>query len=111
MGRKGRATAPELVARLVEIGAEVFAKQQLSLPAAQVQAAMREVAHILCREFGGQRLSVPKDIQYPLGLRDTKLCAAFTGANIAELAFDFDLTEQQVRNILAHVRHSRSRSG
>lgn len=111
MGRKGRATAPELVTRLVEIGVGVFAKQRLALPATQVQAAMREVAHTLCREFGGQRLSVPKDIQYPLEQRDTKLFAAFTGANIAELAFDFDLTEQQVRNILAHLRRSRSRSG
>jgi Mor family transcriptional regulator len=108
MGRNGRATAPELVARLVEIGVDVFGKQ-LALPATRTRAAMREVAHTLCSEFGGHRLSIPMDIQYPLEQRDAKLSAAFTGNNIAELAADFDLTQQQVRNILAHVRRARSR--
>lgn len=103
MGRKGRPSAPELVARLVELGTEVLA-QQLGIAPAQAQAAMREVAWRLCREYGGQRLSIPKDTQYPLDQRDDRLYAAFTGNNIAELVAEFDLTEQQVRNILAHKR-------
>lgn len=103
MGRKGRPTAPELVARLVEIGVEVLVRQ-LGVPEVQAKEAMREIAHGLCREYGGQRLSIPQDMEYPLEQRDERLYAAFTGDNIPELVALFGLTAQQVRNIVAHKR-------
>lgn len=103
MGRKGRPTAPELVATMVEHGVAVLA-EQLGLQPQQAQAAMREAAYRFCRDYGGQRVSIPQDIQYPLEQRDAQLWARFNGANVAELAGEFGITEQQVRNILAHMR-------
>lgn len=103
VSRKTRPTAPELVARLVEIGVEVFTSQ-LDVPTERAKAAMREVAHQLCREYGGQRMSVPQDMQYPLDQRDQELWDAYTGNNIPDLAARFALTDQQVRNIIGYVR-------
>ena len=103
MGRKGRPELPEFVARVVEIGTAELA-HQLGVPAVQAQVVMRDVAHSICREYGGQRLSVPQDIQHPLEQRDEQIYRAFDGTNYPELAAKHGLTVQQVRNIIAYVR-------
>lgn len=108
MGRKGRTRPAELVLRLVEIGAQTLAKQ-LNIPDGRARAAMREIAHQLCREYGGQSMYVAKDDEFRLNERDRVLWQAYTGSNVPELASQFNLSEVQVRNIIAHVRRQRDR--
>ena len=60
MGRKGRQRPAELVLRLVEIGAQTLA-EQLGVPDERARAAMREIAHQLCNEYGGQNMYVAKE--------------------------------------------------
>ena len=103
MGRKGRPTAPEMVTRLTELGVEVLV-EQLGLTPERAQAAVRELAYRFCSEYGGQRVSIPMDIQYPLDKRDDAMWLEFNGRNVPELAAKFGRTVQQVRNILAHKR-------
>lgn len=108
MGRKGRPTPAELVMRLIEICTEEMVRQ-LSTPEAQAKATMRDAAHRLCEEYGGQRVYIPQDREYTLELRDLQIWREFTGNNAPELAAKHGLTEQQVGNILGHVRREQLR--
>lgn len=103
MGRKGRAAPAEFVTRLVERGAELAAKQ-LDIPDAQIRVLMRDLAHAVCQDYGGQRFYFPKDREYELDRRDESIWAAYTGNNTADLACDYNLTPQQVLNICRRMR-------
>jgi Mor family transcriptional regulator len=108
MGRKGRPTPAELVMRMIEIGTGEIVRQ-LAVPETQARVAMREAAHLLCNEYGGQRVYIPQDREYALELRDMQIWHEFNGHNAPELAAQHALTEQQVGNILAHVRRAQLR--
>lgn len=94
----------------MEIGADVFA-HEFGLARPDARLAMRRVAHVLCGEYGGQRLYVAKDMQFALDKRDLGIWAAFNGSNVPELAAEHNLTEQQVRNILAYMRKANAGRG
>lgn len=105
MGRKGGKPIGEFVQRLVEIGALVLTRQ-LECSDAAAREAMREIAHDICREYGGQQMYVPQDHEPELTQRDLDLWAAFDGHNHAELARVHDLSISQVHNVLRHVRRT-----
>lgn len=107
MSRKGGKRAAEMVVRLVEIGARTLA-EQLSIPHAQAEMAMRGVAHVLCQEYGGQSIYVAKDTEFDLQLRDLALWQAFSGSNVTDLAVQFGISERQVEYIVAHMRRTES---
>lgn len=53
---------------------------------------------------GGGALYIPRGLNYELSLRDLEIWNKFKGDNIAELAIEYELSQMQVRNILAVAR-------
>ncbi len=107
MGRRGGKATADLVQRLVELGTDVLGSD-LGIEREPAQQAMREIAHQLCQDCGGQNVYVPRDQDYALDARDMQIWNAFTGHNLAELALRHRLSTQQIRNILRHVREQES---
>jgi Mor family transcriptional regulator len=105
MARKGGKRTAEMVVRLVQIGGKVLAESLGATPA-QAELAMREIAHELCKEYGGQSMYVAKDSEFELQLRDQRLWEEFNGANLTELAVKYALSERQVGYVIAHMRRT-----
>lgn len=109
MHRKGkRRSAAELVTRLVEIGQARLASALGVTPEA-ARLAMREVAHELCREFGGQPIYVPKDDEFLRDARNDQIWAEFDGTNHLALAAKHHLTHVQIYAIVAEMRAAHRR--
>ena len=72
---------------------------------------MREIAHALCAEYGGQMLYMPRDTDFALIRRDLDIAAEHNGTNTAELAKKYQITSRQVYTILAYVRRLRTGRG
>ena len=103
MGRKGRKQTAEFVTRLVEIGVANLV-HQAGLQEPLARAAMRDIAHDVCREYGGQPMYIPQDHDFQLTPRDLAIFEAFRGTNIAEIAAEHGISTRQVYNIVAHAR-------
>jgi Mor family transcriptional regulator len=99
---KGKRTAAELVTRLVEIGTADLVSKLGPVGVAEDAArdAMREIAHKLCREYGGAAVYIPKDDEFTRAARNAAIWAEFDGGNHHELADRHDLTVVQVYKIL-----------
>jgi Mor family transcriptional regulator len=94
---------PEIVQRLVEIGASRLA-EDAGMADTKARFIMREVAHTLCKEYGGNEYYMPKDTELVLDKRDVQIWERFDGSNIWQLATEFNLTERQIRYICAVMR-------
>lgn len=109
MARKGTSKTPEMVTRLVDIGVKRLV-EQLNVAEEPARALMRDVAHDLCREWGGNDMYVPKNEEFELSERDRQIWAEFTGFNGAELASRYGLSVRQVRYIIALVSRRETRN-
>lgn len=104
--RKGKRSAAELVMRLVEIGTEdlVARLSGQGITPDAARDAMREIAHKLCREYGGAAIYVPKDDEFTREARNQAIWAEFDGTNQIELAAKYDLTVMQIYKITNAMR-------
>jgi Mor family transcriptional regulator len=104
MGRKGRGgEAAELIKLLVELGTRTLV-EQCSFPEQQAREAMREIAHNLARNYGGNFMYVPKDSEFALTKRDLVIYERMTSGNANELSREFKLSVQQIYSINRYVR-------
>ena len=101
--RRSKPRTSEIVQRLVELGTARLA-EDLATPPERARFVMREIAHSLCLEYGGNEYYMPKDVELALDKRDAQIWAEFKGWNSHELARKFDLTERQIRYICAVMR-------
>lgn len=101
--RRSKPRTSEIIARLVEIGSQRLAEDAAVEPG-MARAVMREVAHTLCCEYGGNEIYVPKDLELPRDKRDEEIWRRFSGDNTWALAAEFGLTERQIRYICAAMR-------
>lgn len=101
--RRSKPRVSEVINRIVDIGVAVLS-EDLRLDADKVRASMREVAHSFCSEYGGQSLYLPRDFEIALEKRDIKIWESYNGRNSFELSQEFNLTDRQIRFILAMMR-------
>lgn len=101
--RRGKPRTSEIISRLVDIGVERLT-QDTAIDATPARVIMREVAHMLCSEYGGNEFYMPKDLELARDKRDEEIWRAFTGNNGWELAAKYGLTERQIRFICAVMR-------
>lgn len=102
MARKGNRSS-EIISRLVEIGAQRLV-EEAELNPERARFLMRQIAHAVSTELGGDHVYWPRDPDFPLELRDLQIWQRFTGHNTDDLARQFDLTPRQVRYICAEMR-------
>lgn len=103
MARKGGRKVADFTARMVKLGAERLVRDLAATPE-QAHAAMREIVHDICVEYGGTEMYIPRDMEWELSRRDLEIWEAFTGSNHTELARRFGLCERQISDIVRHVR-------
>lgn len=108
MARRGNDRAPAVIRRLTEIGAAVLVRD-LGMDPQRATATMREIAHDLAKEYGGQNVYIGRDLEFDLTKRDMEIYRAHNGRNVPELALRYKLSEVQIYNILAHVRRQMMR--
>lgn len=108
MGRKGSMKSAEMVTRLVDLGARALT-EHCGLAETQAREAMREIAHNLSREYGGQYMYVPKDQELELTKRDLVIYERLQGGNANDLAKEYGLSVQQIYAINRYVRDSLAR--
>ena len=104
MGRKGSQRSAELIQRLVEIGMRVIV-DELGVPEQQARQAMREIAHRLANEYGGEFMYVPKDREFVLERRDLQILERLDrGSSVHDVARENGLTARQVYSVVQHAR-------
>lgn len=103
MSRRQKVRVPELINRLVDIGTQRL-MEDAGVSEDRARFVMREVAHVWCREHGGTDFYMPKDTELRLEKRDEEIWRKFDGRNGQELAYEYDLSERQVRIICAVMR-------
>ncbi|MGK2897822.1 MAG: Mor transcription activator family protein [Burkholderiaceae bacterium] len=103
MGRKGSSKTAEMVSRLVDLGTRTLTKR-CAMSEAMAREAMREIAHDLCRDYGGQYVYVPKDQELDLTQRDLDVYNDLTSGNANEVAKKHNISVQQVYAINRYVR-------
>lgn len=101
--RRSKPRTSEIVQRLVDIGTTRLV-EDAGMDADRARFVVREIAHTLCQEYGGNEFYMPKDSELQLDRRDIKIWEAFNGKNIWQLATEFNLTERQIRYICAVMR-------
>lgn len=101
--RRGKPRTSEIVQRLVDIGTTRLT-EDAGMDADRARFICREVAHTLCKEYGGNEYYMPKDTELVLDKRDVQIWERFTGQNTWQLATEFNLTERQIRYICAVMR-------
>lgn len=101
--RRSKPRTSEIIQRLVDIGTGRLA-EDAGLEAGRARFVMREIAHALCLEYGGNEVYVPKDLELQLDKRDLQIWERFKGDNTWQLAAEFGLTERQIRYICAVMR-------
>ena len=103
----------ELLTRTVEIVAEEAKRAGMDDEGA-VRMALATVER-LCAEIGGGQVYFPKGEDAKIARRNGKIWAEFTGKpeDYARLAKKFDLTEMQIRNVIARerARDAKTRQG
>lgn len=91
-----------------EILADLFGKFTAAIETwgAGVDAQVRafELVEIIRRDWKGQQVYISKGQSYEISQRDAEIYARFNGANAADLARQYELTERQIRTIIARVR-------
>lgn len=108
MGRKGTTKPAELVTRLVDLGTTTLT-EQCGLGEPQAREAMRQIAHNLCSNYGGQFFYMPKDREMSLTQRDMDIYNGLQSGNANELALKHRLSVQQVYAINRYVRDKLAR--
>ena len=54
--------------------------------------------------WGGQLINFPKDFRWKLGQREMEIYDAYNGANLGDLARQYDISERGLRKLIARVR-------
>lgn len=106
--RKGKRTAAELVTRLVEIGSASLTKE-LGASGEVAREIMREIAHKLCYEYGGDAIYIPKDDSFLRDARDEAIWLEFDGTNHHHLASKYKLSFVMVYKIVETQRQLHAR--
>lgn len=93
---------PKILASLVDVMVAHYRRRGRSEDAArdEAEAAVITLAHYL----GGRVFYLPRDTRLRLALRDTRIWAEFSGNNAPELAERYNLTLNQIYNILREQR-------
>ena len=109
--RDDRRVWPETLAELVDVFTEHLARQGQSRDQARAEA--QDLIVVLAHHFGGRRVYLPGDKTLRLALRDLQIWRDFDGRNIAVLESRWQLTRQQLYNIIAvqRRRHKNCRQG
>lgn len=109
MARRGTQKTAEMIATLVDLGVRTLVADGL-MDEAPARQAMREIAHNLARQYGGQYLYVPQDSEFALTKRDLEIYAELQGGNANALAKKHGISVQQVYAINRHVRDNIQRA-
>jgi len=91
-----------LALRLVEArgGRRFYFPYGVAPEHALVQLIGQEAAEILCREYPGERLEIPRATNYHRAVRNAHIHQSLAkGVSQSALAGDHGLTERQIRNI------------
>lgn len=81
------------------------------VPATTGQRLAAGVVDVLSREWGGQVISFPRNLDAAARQRRTMIAGQFDGSNYAELATQFGYTERHIRKIIKRVALETQRSG
>lgn len=101
-GQLDGAKWPATLAELVDVATAHFTRRGAAAETARREA--QAVIILLAHHFGGRMSYLPRDARLRLALRDNLIWQEFGGANVAALAERYDLTEQQIYNILREQR-------
>lgn len=83
---------------------EQITGEMLSADQRQVADAIgMEAFRALVRDFGGSNIYIPKADYCLRGARNAEIRAKFTGYNYRELAREYNLTENAIRQIVADL--------
>lgn len=63
-----------------------------------------DLADHLADYWGGQLINFPKDFRWKLGQREMEIYDAYNGANLGDLARQYDISERGLRKLIARVR-------
>lgn len=105
MGRSSERMAArrhELLADVAERAACILKMHGMS--EREAQDAGDAIADDLAENWGGQYITVPKDMQYRHAKRAQQICDKFNGFNHAELAMQHGLTVNAIYKILKRVQ-------
>lgn len=113
MARKGDAKVPEFVESVVNIGTEQLTAL-LGTSEEDGRAAMRVIAHEICKHHARSLLYIPLDIEVELSARDEAIWKEYaqdtptarrnTHDRVAELAVKYRKTNNQIYCILRLMR-------
>lgn len=103
MGRRGTEKTAEMITTLVDLGVRTLTADGL-MDETTARINMREIAHNLARQYGGQYLYVPQDTQFALTRRDEQIYAELASGNANEVARKHGISVQQVYAINRYVR-------
>lgn len=101
--RNDRRVWPHTLAELVDVFTDHL-ERRAGQPPDQARAKAQDLIVVLAHHFGGRRLYLPCDKTLRLALRDLQIWRDFDGRNIAVLASRWQLTRQQIYNIIAVQR-------
>jgi Mor family transcriptional regulator len=94
---------PQTLANLVDVFTDHFQRRKgHSNEAAHMEA--RDLIVVLANYFGGRQVYLPRDEKLRLALRDNLIWRDFDGRNFDVLEKRWQLTRQQIYNIIAHQR-------
>lgn len=113
-GRTGRRRPYQLVDDMVTVGSKELS-EQLAVPAEQAREVMRQIAHQVCYLNAKCVIYVPEDLDFELSQRDVQIweqyqqdgpdgARKFTAHRVEQLAHDYNLTTQQIYNIVRLMR-------
>lgn len=109
-GRTGRKRPHQIVDDLVTVGSKALV-DQLGAAETMARELMRQIAHEFCFMNAKNVIYIPEDLDFELTQRDEKIWAAyqqdgpdgvrkFSGPRVEQLAFEHQLSTQQIYNIL-----------
>lgn len=101
--RNDRRVWPHTLAELVDVFTDHL-ERRAGLARDQARAEAQDLIVVLAHHFGGRRLYLPCDKTLRLALRDLQIWRDFDGRNIAVLESRWQLTRQQIYNIIAVQR-------
>lgn len=101
--RNDRRVWPDTLAELVDVFTDHLERRE-GHSRDQARAEAQDLIVVLAHHFGGRRLYLPGYKPLRLALRDLQIWRDFDGRNIAVLESQWQLTRQQIYNIIAVQR-------
>ena len=106
--RRDKPKHSEIIGCFVDIGTDRLVTD-VGIDPHRARTIMREIAHRLFSQYGGNEIYFPRDLDFPRYGRDEKIWLDFKGDNTWELANRYELTERQIRYICEVMRKQAAR--